>query len=178
MDDNTDGFFTHDAPKFLAGFDEFSKPLSQSPGFIFHDEALDLNQDIQTQPKRRKRKVPREVPGCTTVTFDSVSNLKPKRATFEPNRRKEVAKVRTIGACIRYKQMKIAVSHPSHFVTNSYVNLARHSVLGPLHVKPVSEVAIIAVARNQNSSNLIPHRFHCAMLISMPWVRLVWYPPF
>ena len=36
---------------------------------------------------------------------------KSKRSRFQPERKKEVAKIRTIGACLRCRQLKISVSH-------------------------------------------------------------------
>ena len=78
----------------------------------------DLGNDIsgpnpltQTQPKRKRRKLLDATPGCSTMQSAEAQGPKSKRSKFQPERKKEVAKIRTIGACLRCRQLKISVSY-------------------------------------------------------------------
>ena len=65
----------------------------------------------QTQRKRKRRKLLDTIPGCSTMESAEAQGPKSKRSRFQPERKKEVAKIRTIGACLRCRQLKISVSH-------------------------------------------------------------------
>ena len=45
------------------------------------------------------------------MEFAEAPGPKLKRSKFQPERKKEVAKIRIIGACLRCRQLKISVSH-------------------------------------------------------------------
>ena len=63
----------------------------------------------QTQRKRKRRKPLDNIPGCSTMEFAEAPGPKLKRSKFQPERKKEVAKIRLIGACLRCRQLKISV---------------------------------------------------------------------
>ena len=119
MDENMKDFFTTEALKILEGFDGFSGHPSQPQGFILSEEASEQSQKILTQPRRRKRGTPVDLPGRATLNLEINEISKSKRRKFEPKRRMEVAKVRKLGACMRCKQMKISAGISSHNGTNA-----------------------------------------------------------
>lgn len=51
-----------------------------------------------------------KIPGCSTLSLDYRARTGSRRSCFSPARRQEVAKVRHLGACLRCRSMKIAVS--------------------------------------------------------------------
>ena len=63
----------------------------------------------QTQRKRKRRKPLDSIPGCSTMEFAEAPGPKLIRSKFQPERKKEVAKIRLIGACLRCRQLKISV---------------------------------------------------------------------
>ena len=113
MDEIPKDFFTTE------GFDGLPKPLSQSKGCLLSRGASDQSQKTLDQPQRRKRRSPRDIPGCATLNTEIDKIPKSKRRKFELKRRTEVAKVRKRGACIRCKQMKISAGTSSHNGTNA-----------------------------------------------------------
>ena len=119
MGEVLEDFFSIEALKILEGFDGLPKPLSQSNGFPPSREASDQTQKTLTQPQRRKRRAPINIPGCATLNTEIDKFPKSKRRKFELKRRTEVAKVRKHGACIRCKQMKISVGTFSLSDTNA-----------------------------------------------------------
>lgn len=74
-------------------------------------DILGPNPFTQTQRKRKRRKLLDAIPGCSTMESAEAQGPKSKRSKFQPERKKEVAKIRTIGACLRCRQLKISVSH-------------------------------------------------------------------
>ena len=76
---------------------------------LVHDIS-DLDPSTQTQRKRKRRKSSEAIPGCLTIKPFEAQGPKLKRSKFQPERKKEVAKTRRIGACLRCRQLKISVS--------------------------------------------------------------------
>lgn len=68
------------------------------------------NPFTQTQRNCKRRKPLDAIPGCSTMEYAEPQGPKLKRSKFQPERKKEVAKVRIIGACLRCRQLKISVN--------------------------------------------------------------------
>lgn len=60
----------------------------------------------------KKRPTRAKIPGCSVLSLPDRTSAKPKRAKFDRRRRREVARVRHIGACLRCKAMRISVGRP------------------------------------------------------------------
>ncbi len=60
--------------------------------------------------KSKKNDSPLDLPGCSSFSIARSDSTKPKRAKFPQQRRKEVAEVRGLGACLRCRYLKVSVS--------------------------------------------------------------------
>ena len=87
-----------------------SDPICQLREPILVNNISDPDPFTQTQRKRKRRKSSEAIPGCLTIKPYEAQGLKSKRSKFQPERKKEVAKTRRIGACLRCRQLKISVS--------------------------------------------------------------------
>ena len=74
------------------------------------NDTSDPNPFTQMQRKRKRRKPLDAIPGCSTMESAEAQGPKLKRSKFQPERKKEVAKIRIIGACLRCRQLKISVN--------------------------------------------------------------------
>ena len=83
---------------------------SQSHGFV-EDEESAAEQPCEKQASERRRlKRQSKIPGCSTLSLTHRATIGSGRARYILTRRQEVAKVRRLGACLRCRSKKIAVS--------------------------------------------------------------------
>ena len=87
-----------------------SDPTHQPRQLTLVNDIPGLGPLAQNKPERKKRKAADAIPGCTTIKSTETQGSKSKRSKFQPQRKKEVAKTRRIGACLRCRQLKISVS--------------------------------------------------------------------
>ena len=84
--------------------------ISQDRGSDPVNDTSGPNPFTQTQRKRKRRKPLDAIPGCSTMESAEAQGPKIKRSKFQPERKKEVAKVRIVGACLRCRQLRISVN--------------------------------------------------------------------
>ena len=89
----------------------YADAIPQARGSDLVNDTPGRNPFPQTQRKRKRRKALDAIPGCSTMESAEAQGPKLKRSKFQPERKKEVAKIRIIGACLRCRQLKISVSH-------------------------------------------------------------------
>ena len=87
-----------------------SDPICQPRETILVNDSSDPGPCTRTPRKRKRRKSSEAIPGCLTIKSSEAQGPKSKRSKFQPERKKEVAKTRRIGACLRCRQLKISVS--------------------------------------------------------------------
>ena len=94
----------------LSGYHAWvSDPIRQPREPILVNDISYPDPSTQTQRKRR-RQSSEAIPGCLTIKPSEAQGPKSKRSKFQPERKKEVATTRRIGACLRCRQLKISVS--------------------------------------------------------------------
>ena len=87
-----------------------SGPTHQPPQPALVNDISDVTPLTPKKRKRERRKAPDAIPGCLTIQPTEAQGPKTKRSKFQLERKKEVAKIRRIGACLRCRQLKISVS--------------------------------------------------------------------
>ena len=88
----------------------YSEPDHQPRQPTLGKDISGLGPLIQNKRKRKSRTPPDAIPGCLTIQPTEAQGPKTKRSKFQLERKKEVAKIRRIGACLRCRQLKISVS--------------------------------------------------------------------
>ena len=83
---------------------------SQSHGLVEDEESAAEQPCEKPASERRRSKRQSKIPGCLTLSLKHRATIGSGRARFIPPRRQEVAKVRRLGACLRCRSKKIAVS--------------------------------------------------------------------
>ena len=79
-------------------------------GFLEEERILPEPLREASAPERRISKTRSKIPGCSTLSLENQPLKGIRRSRFSLARRREVAKVRHIGACLRCRSMKISVS--------------------------------------------------------------------
>lgn len=106
--DSIDELFSPEALRLLDEFCNAPQPTFEPDELLPADEALVTTTACQSQPKRKN--ATNDIPGCFTLQLANPSEPTRKRAKFEDQGRKKVAKVRRRGACMRCRVLKIPVS--------------------------------------------------------------------
>ena len=99
-----------EAQLLLQQDDELFSLSSQSHRLVEEEELAAEQPCKKPASERRRSKMQSKIPGCSTLSLKHRAMIGSGRARFIPARRQEVAKVRRLGACLRCRSKKIAVS--------------------------------------------------------------------
>ena len=83
---------------------------TRSQGFVEEGDCFTELASERPISEYRKRKRQSEIPGCLTLLLDNQAAITSRRSHFSPIRRKEVARIRSLGACLTCRSKKNAVS--------------------------------------------------------------------
>lgn len=89
----------------------YADATPQARGPVLVNDISRADPFTQTQRQRKRRKPLDAIPGYSIIESTEAQGPKSKCSKFQPERKKEVAKIRMIGACLRCRQLKISVSH-------------------------------------------------------------------
>ena len=103
-------FLSTEAQLLLQQNDELFGLSGQPHGLVEEEEPAAEVPCEKPALERSRLKRQSKIPGCSTFSLKHRAMIGSRRSHFSLARRQEVAKVRLLGACLRCRSMKIAVS--------------------------------------------------------------------